>query len=70
LRGVPSSTTARAVQRRDAVNELYDRGCDLIAAAAAIRREAGASETAPVVPALLGCIERARRPREGLAPAA
>ena len=42
-------------------NELYDRGCDLVAAAAAIRRTAGAPEAARAVPAVLGCIEDAMR---------
>jgi hypothetical protein len=40
-------------------NELYDRGCDLVEAAAAIRRAAGAREAGRAVPAVLGCIESA-----------
>jgi hypothetical protein len=40
-------------------NELYDRGCDLVEAAAGIRRLAGAREAARAVPAVLGCIEAA-----------
>jgi hypothetical protein len=44
---------------RDADNELYDQGCDLVAAAAAIRRAAGEPEAARAVPAVLGCIESA-----------
>jgi hypothetical protein len=40
-------------------NELYDRGCDLVEAAAAIRRVSGADEAARAVPAVLGCIESA-----------
>jgi len=40
-------------------NELYDRGCDLVEAAAAIRRVAGAPEGARAVPAVLGCVEAA-----------
>jgi hypothetical protein len=40
-------------------NELYDRGCDLVEAAAAIRRVADAPEAARAVPAVLGCIEAA-----------
>jgi hypothetical protein len=41
---------------RDAENELYDRGCDLVEAAAAIRRAAG-PEASAALPALLGCFE-------------
>ena len=42
-------------------NELYDRGCDLVEAAAAIRRVAGAPEATRAVPAVLGCVEAALR---------
>ena len=45
--------------RRDADNELYDHGCDLVATASAIRRAAGAPEAARAVPAVLGCMESA-----------
>jgi hypothetical protein len=45
--------------KRPVDNELYDRGCDLLDAAMAIRRLAADPETAPAVPALLGCIEAA-----------
>jgi hypothetical protein len=45
--------------RREADNELYDRGCDLVAAAAAIREAAGHPEAARAIPAVLGCIEAA-----------
>ena len=44
---------------RAADNELFDHGCDLVAAASAIRRAAGAPEAARAVPAVLGCIESA-----------
>jgi hypothetical protein len=44
---------------RDPVNELYDRGCDLVEAAGAIRRAASAAEGARAAPAVLGCIEAA-----------
>jgi hypothetical protein len=44
---------------RAADNELYDRGCDLVEAAAAIRRLSGAADAARAVPAVLGCIESA-----------
>jgi hypothetical protein len=46
---------------RAAANELYDRGCDLVEAAAAIRRIADAPEATRAVPAVLGCIEAAQR---------
>jgi hypothetical protein len=49
----------RADTHRAADNELYDRGCDLVEAAAAIRTAAGASEAVRAIPALLGCIEAA-----------
>jgi hypothetical protein len=42
-------------------NELYDRGCDLVAAAAAIAQAAGSPDAARAVPAVLGCIEAAMR---------
>jgi hypothetical protein len=46
---------------RAADNELYDRGCDLVEAATAIRRVADAPEAVRAVPAVLGCIEAAQR---------
>jgi hypothetical protein len=52
----PSATSPT---RRDADNELYDHGCDLVATASAIRRAAGAPEATRAVPALLGCVESA-----------
>lgn len=52
-----SPNTSTALRHRDAINEAYDRGCDLVEAAVAIRRVAGAPDVAPVVPALLACIE-------------
>jgi hypothetical protein len=45
--------------RRSPDNELYDRGCDLVEAAAAIRRVSGAAEATRALPAVLGCIEAA-----------
>jgi hypothetical protein len=38
-------------------NELYDRGCDLVMAAQAIRRLAGHPDTVRAIPALIGCVE-------------
>lgn len=49
--------SARTLAGRAPDNELYDRGCDLVQAAAAIRRVADAPEAARAVPAVLGCIE-------------
>jgi hypothetical protein len=46
------------VSHRAHDNELYDRGCDLVEAAAAIRRLADAPEAARAVPAVLGCTRR------------
>jgi hypothetical protein len=50
-----------APRSRDAINEIYDRGCDLVEAATAIRRVADAPEAVRAVPAVLGCIEAALR---------
>jgi hypothetical protein len=44
---------------RPADNELYDRGCDLVEAAMAIRDLADDPGALRAVPALLGCIEAA-----------
>jgi hypothetical protein len=55
MRAPPASKPTR----RDADNELYDHGCDLVATASAIRRAAGAPEATRAVPAVLGCIESA-----------
>jgi hypothetical protein len=52
-----SASSPRTLARRAPDNELYDRGCDLVQAAAAIRRLADAPEAARAVPAVLGCIE-------------
>src|SRR5690349_14667392 len=46
-------------------NELYDHGADLVEAAMAIRRVAGAPEASRAVPAVLGCIESALEELEG-----
>jgi hypothetical protein len=43
----------------EADNELYDRGCDLVQAAADIRRAADSPEGVRAVPAVLGCFESA-----------
>jgi hypothetical protein len=49
----------RTSHTRSADNELYDRGCDLVAAATTIRQVAGSPDGARAVPAVLGCIEAA-----------
>ena len=62
-----SSARTPAIRAPD--NELYDRGCDLVEAATAIRRVADAPEAARAVPAVLGCIEAALRELLGAAAA-
>jgi hypothetical protein len=47
------------VSKRAADNELYDRGCDLVESAMAIRRLAGDPGAARALPAILGCLETA-----------
>jgi hypothetical protein len=54
-------SSARKWATRAPDNELYDRGCDLVEAATAIRRVADAPEAVRAVPAALGCIEAALR---------
>jgi hypothetical protein len=54
-------SSARTPATRAPDNELYDRGCDLVEAATAIRRVADAPEAVRAVPAALGCIEAALR---------
>lgn len=58
--GAMGTRTATSRQR-DAVNDLYDHGCDLVEAAAALRRGAGNPDVTRTVPAILGCIEVALR---------
>jgi len=55
MRAPPATKTTR----RDADNELFDHGCDLVATASAIRQAAGAPEATRAAPALLGCMESA-----------
>jgi hypothetical protein len=57
-RGMPRSA-AWSSTRRDADNELYEFGCNLVEAAAEICRVAASPEAAPAIPALLGCVEAA-----------
>ena len=55
-----SVSSDRILSGRAPDNELYDYGCDLVEAAAAIRRVADAADAADAaraVPAVLGCIE-------------
>jgi hypothetical protein len=54
---VLNRASAMQRSRRAPDNELFDRGCDLVEAASAIRRLAADAETARAIPALLGCIE-------------
>jgi hypothetical protein len=53
------SVTSSRPATRAPDNELYDRGCDLVEAATAIRRVADAPQAVRAVPAVLGCIEAA-----------
>lgn len=46
---------------RDAVNELFDHGCDVVSAAADLRTSADAPGAARAVPAVTGCLEAALR---------
>jgi hypothetical protein len=50
---------ATGASKRPADNELYDRGCDLVEAAMAIRRLADDPTAGRALPAVLGCIEAA-----------
>jgi hypothetical protein len=52
-------TRGSQARERPADNELYDRGCDLVEAAMAIRRLSEDRSAERAVPALLGCIESA-----------
>jgi hypothetical protein len=57
-RGMPTPPSSRT-SKRPPDNELYDRGCDLVEAAMAIRRVADEAGAERAVPALLGCMEAA-----------
>src|SRR4051812_7771927 len=59
-------TVASSPSRRPPDNELYDRGCDLVEAAAAIRRLASDPGAARAVPAALGCLEAALHELRGV----
>jgi hypothetical protein len=55
----------RPTAQRNAENELYDLGCDLVEAAAGIALRAADPSAARAVPALLGCIEAALQELSG-----
>jgi hypothetical protein len=59
--GLMHASAVSAHSLRSADNELYDRGCDLVEAAAAIRQLAGEPCAARAVPAVVGCLEAALR---------
>jgi len=61
-------TVVSAPSSRPPDNELYDRGCDLVEAAAAIRRLASDPRAARAVPAVLGCLEAALHELRGACP--
>lgn len=58
-----SSTQRKAIrqlslgQRRDPANELYDRACDVLAAAAALRDVSSSENNDAAIAATLGCLE-------------
>jgi hypothetical protein len=56
-----SRSAAWTPSRRAPDIELYDRGCDLVAAASAIRQGVTDTDALPAFPALLGCLEAALR---------
>jgi len=60
-----TSRLPHATSRRDAENELYDLGCNLVEAAAGISRHAADPSAARAIPALLGCVEAAMQELAG-----
>jgi hypothetical protein len=62
-------TVLSSQSRRPPDNELYDRGCDLVEAAASMRRLAADPRAARAVPAALGCIEAALQELRSACPA-
>jgi hypothetical protein len=52
-------------RERDAINDLYDHGCDLVEASGALRRGADDPRAGRAVPAVVGCIEAALRELAG-----
>src|SRR5690242_12088389 len=57
--GACMRTVIGGAPRRERDNELYDRACDLVEAAEAIRRLAREPDAVQAVPAVLGCMEDA-----------
>jgi hypothetical protein len=57
--GARMRTAIGGAPRRETDNELYDRACDLVEAADAIRRLAGEPNAVQAVPAVLGCMHDA-----------
>jgi len=53
----PTLVTSPSTRPPD--NELYDRGCDLVEAAASIRRLAADPRATRALPAVLGCLDAA-----------
>ena len=50
---------SRRARPRDPANELYDRACDVLAAAAELRRASGHENNDAAVAATLNCLETA-----------
>jgi hypothetical protein len=63
------STVVSSLSTRPPDNELYDRGCDVVEAAASIRRLAADPRGARALPAVLGCLEAALHELRGACPA-
>jgi hypothetical protein len=61
-------TVVSSLSTRTPDNELYDRGCDFVKAAASIRRVAADPRAARAMPAVLGCIEAALHELRGACP--
>ena len=57
--GACMRTLIGGAPRREPENELYDRACDLVEAADAIRRLAREPDAVHAVPAVLGCVQDA-----------
>jgi hypothetical protein len=58
-------TSDSRARTRPPDNELYDRGCDLVEAALAIRRLTGCDGAERALPAILACIESALKDLRG-----
>jgi hypothetical protein len=62
------TSVVSSLSTRPPDNELYDLGCDLVEAAASIRRLAADPRAARAMPAVLGCLEAALHELRGACP--